>query len=257
MNYFGKSDIGKSRVDNQDSFAICPLDGDCTLFVVCDGVGGAAGGAVASSLIVQVFSESVRRRIAEQFANIGKKEHRISETTARTVLLQSLEEAHEALCHRAESDPELSSMSTTIVALLLLKSVAYVLNVGDSRAYILSSGTLTRLTKDHTYVQNLIDNGVLTPDMASGYRYKNIITRSVGMVTDPTPDLYKISLSELNGYSFLLCTDGLTNMVDDSTIEKLLSMPGSPRSKADKLISLANRNGGLDNITAIVACERG
>lgn len=255
MNYFGKSDIGKSRSDNQDRYAICPLEGDCTLFVVCDGVGGAAGGAVASSLTVQVFSEAVSRKIAEQ--NAEKKERRISESIARTILLQSLEEAHEAICHRAGSEPELSSMSTTIVALLLLKSVAYVLNVGDSRAYILSSGTLTRLTKDHTYAQDLIDHGVLSPDMASEYKYKNVITRSVGMVTDPTPDLYKISLSDLSGYSFLLCTDGLTNMVDESAIEKLLSLPGSPRSKVEKLISLANRRGGFDNITAIVACERG
>ncbi|MGM9636355.1 MAG: PP2C family protein-serine/threonine phosphatase [Eubacteriales bacterium] len=255
MNYFGKSDIGRSRADNQDCFATCPLDGDCTLFVVCDGVGGTAGGAVASSLTVQVFSDAVRRKIAEQKA--GKKELRISESTARTILLQSLEEAHEALCQRAGSEPELSSMSTTIVALLLMKSVAYVLNVGDSRAYILSSGTLTRLTKDHTYVQDLIDNGILSPDKASEYKYKNVITRSVGMITDSTPDLYKISLSDLCGYNILLCTDGLTNMVDDDTIEKLLSLPRSPRSKVDKLISLANRNGGLDNITAIVACERG
>lgn len=255
MNYYGNSDIGKSRADNQDCFAICPLDGDSTLFVVCDGVGGTAGGAVASTLTVQIFSEAVRRMIAEQ--NAGKKEMHISESMARTVLLQSLEEAHEALCHRAGSEPELSSMSTTIVALLLIKSVAYVLNVGDSRAYILSSGTLTRLTKDHTYVQDLIDKGILSPEMASEYRYKNVITRSVGMVTDPTPDLYKISLSDLCGYSFLLCTDGLTNMVDDETIEKLLSLPGSSRSKVEKLIALANRSGGLDNITAIVACERG
>lgn len=250
MRWFGKSDIGKSRVDNQDCFAMREIDGENALFLVCDGVGGARGGALASSMISGIFADSTARLLAERIR--GKKSGKLSETAIRDILLSALRTAKDALCEKAESDPALSAMSTTLVALLLMKSYAYILNVGDSRAYIYTSGGLSRLTKDHSFVQGLVDSGVLSSDEVKDYAYKNYITRSVGLSSDSTPDLYKVSLSELSDYTFLLCSDGLTNMVPDGEIGKLLSGSGSEKSKTEKLIQKANKSGGLDNITVLL-----
>ncbi len=250
MHWFGKSDIGKSRVDNQDCFVMRTIDSENSLYIVCDGVGGARGGAVASSMISNIFADSVAAQMAERIRE--KKSGRLSETTIRDVLLSALHTARETLCETARSDPALSAMSTTLVVLLLMKSFAYILNIGDSRAYIYTSGSLSRLTKDHSFVQGLVDSGVLSSDEVKNYAYKNYITRSVGLSSDSTPDLYKVSLSELNEYTFLLCSDGLTNMVPDSEIEKILSGSGSAKSKTEKMIQKANRNGGLDNITVLL-----
>lgn len=256
MQSYGKSDIGKSRTDNQDAFVIRKMPvGDCSLFVVCDGVGGAAGGAVASTLTCDTFADSVSARFEQLLS--PQDDFRLSESMARSILVDSLNDARGAVCRKAKSDPALESMSTTIVALLLTKTVAYLLNVGDSRAYIYSAGSITRLTRDHSYLQSLVDSGVLTPEQTAASSYRNVITRSVGLLTDSTPDLYKISLSELSGYQILLCSDGLTSMVEDEQLEKQLTQTGSVRSKVERLIQLANRGGGYDNITVILISEKG
>lgn len=254
LRWYGKSDIGKNREDNQDAFAARLIDSANAVFLVCDGVGGAKGGGLASRLISDGFSDSAARMLTERL--LEKDSGRITETAAREILLRSLEEAKEALCEKARSDESLRSMSTTLVALLLTDSYAYILNIGDSRAYLHTADGLLRLTKDHSYVQGLVDSGVLSADDAADSAYRNVITRSVGLSADSTPDLYKIALADLGEYTFLLCTDGLTGMVSDGEIGKILSGPGSAKVKAERMIRMANKGGGLDNITALLVCAK-
>lgn len=254
MRWYGKSDIGKNREDNQDAFAVRSLDAANAVFLVCDGVGGAKGGAVASQLISDVFADTAAGMLAGKIREKGPD--RVSETAAREILLRSLEEAKDALCDRARSDESLQAMSTTLVALLLTDDFAYILNIGDSRAYLKTGGGLFRLTKDHSFVQGLVDSGVLSVEDAADFAYRNVITRSVGLSADSTPDLYKVALSRLGEYTILLCSDGLTGMVSDEQIGKILSGPGSPKVRAERMIRMANQGGGLDNITVLLVCGK-
>jgi protein phosphatase len=166
-----------------------------------------------------------------------------------------LNAAQEELRICADQNPDLLQMATTIVAALWMGSCVYILNVGDSRAYIVASKQITQLTKDHSYVQELIDSGMISPEQADDHIHKNIITRSVGTKEKVTPDLFKVSLSDLSSYCLLLCTDGLTNLVSDEEIQKILSGAGSLRGKTDKLIGLANDRGGFDNITVLLLSD--
>lgn len=252
MNYFGKSDVGKCRTDNQDAYLCTVLADRVSLFVVCDGVGGADGSDVASRLCCEVFSASV----SEQLSNyLPLKKAPIPESSIKFIMNHALRRAHEEICERARADEGLIDMSTTIVSLLLVGDVAYILNVGDSRAYMISDERLVQITKDHSYVQDLIDHGLLDPALASGHIHKNVITRSVGYSANSTPDLFKITVPRREPFFFLLCTDGLTNIVSDEEIYKVLVGFGSLRSKTDKLIAMANAGGGTDNITAVLVAN--
>ncbi len=253
MNFFGKSDIGKSRQSNQDAFSIVKFGSDCALFVVCDGVGGADGGEIASSIACEVFIKTVGDLISSHFPS-GKLP--VPESTVKFVLTHALGNAHEAICDKARTNENLIDMSTTIVAMLLLDNRAYFLNVGDSRAYMITDERAVQITKDHSYVQDLIDHGKLDPSLANDHIHKNVITRSVGYSTNATPDLYKITLDERSTCTFLLCTDGLTNMVSDSDIVQIINGFGSLKSKTEKLINMSNDLGGYDNITVVVASVR-
>lgn len=252
MNYFGKSDIGKSRTDNQDAFLSVALADGVALFAVCDGVGGASGGDVASMLCCEVFCRSMSEQLS---SHLPLKKAPIPESSVKFMMTHALRHAHEAICERARADEELIDMSTTLVALLILGQTAYVLNVGDSRAYMISDDELLQITKDHSYVQDLIDHGRLDPALAATHQHRNIITRSVGYSANATPDLYKIALERKAPFFFLLCTDGLTGVLSDRDIYKALVGFGSLRSKADKLINMANAGGGGDNITVMLVTD--
>ncbi len=252
MNYFGKTDLGKSRTENQDAFSAEIFDSDTALFIVCDGVGGSKGGEVASSIACSVFQNSVRNQILPLLSN---KKTQIPESTVKFILIHALHDANEAICEKARSNESLIEMSTTMVSMLIIKRVAYILNVGDSRAYLCSEDGLTQITKDHSYVQDLIDHGKLDPSMASEHSHKNIITRSIGYNTNSTPDLYKVTVERNKSDSFVLCTDGLTNMVNGSEIQKIICSFGSLKSKSEKLINLANSHGGYDNITVLLISD--
>jgi PPM family protein phosphatase len=141
-------------------------------------------------------------------------------------------------------------MGTTATVLVLMRGRYLVGQVGDSRAYLLRDGHFSQLTKDHSYVQEQVDAGLLTPEQARVHPYSNVITRCVGASVDVVPDLYFGSLK--SGDIVLLASDGLTGMLEDELLVKILSSEGDPQGWVDKMIAEANRRGGLDNITAIV-----
>lgn len=241
MFFSGKSDIGKRRATNQDSFSIVKLPGDYCLLTVCDGMGGANGGNVASELACRVYTEAVTDGFNP---NIADKS---------ALLKNAVDSANTAVYNSASSDESLRGMGTTLVsALVSPDGNVTAINVGDSRMYCIDGGELRQITRDHSYVQYLVDMGQLTISEAENASIKNIIIRSVGNEEESNPDLFTLTLSK--GSYILLCSDGLTNCVSKSDIAS--SINAETQNELDvcteRLISLANRGGGIDNITVIL-----
>jgi protein phosphatase len=158
--------------------------------------------------------------------------------------------ANDAIFERTISEHDKRGMGTTATVLVLMRGRYLIGQVGDSRAYLLRDGAFTQLTKDHSYVQEQVDAGLLTPEQARVHPYSNVITRCVGASVDVVPDLYFGSLN--TGDVVLLASDGLTGMLEDEQLVKILKSEGDPQTWVDRMITEANRRGGLDNITAIV-----
>lgn len=241
MFFSGKSDIGKRRTSNQDSFSIVTLPGGCCLLTVCDGMGGANGGNVASELACSVFTETVKGGFSPDMAD-------------RSALLKNaVAAANTAVYEAAASDEDLRGMGTTLVSALVSPDGSVTaINVGDSRLYCIDSGELRQITRDHSYVQYLVDMGQLTVSEAENASIKNIIIRSVGNEEESNPDLFTLRLSQ--GSYILLCSDGLTNCVSKADIAASVSAETQREldACAENLISLANNGGGIDNITVIL-----
>ncbi len=239
MKITAKTDIGKVRSNNQDSYAAGELPGGVAWAVVCDGMGGAAGGNVASAEAVKIISHS----IDEGYRN-GMRPSSI-----RNLLESAIVSANACLFDMSRKDETLNGMGTTCVAVLAVDSTVYISHVGDSRAYIVSDqGTLRQLTRDHSVVQDLVENGSITSDEAKNYPGKNIITRALGVEENVCVDFCEEDFPE--GEILLICTDGLTNFVNDDDIVDAVSH-GSFFEFAEHLVSMANANGGGDNITVV------
>ena len=255
MLYFGKSDTGKKRSANQDCFIVIELREDILLSVVCDGMGGAAGGNIAAETASEVFSGSITRnilRIEQDMSgeNVG--------SDINDVLTEAASEANSAVYAMAHEKPELAGMGTTLISALVCGNTAYIANVGDSRLYTITDTEIKKVTRDHSFVQYLVDMGQLTPEEAAKSPNRNIITRAIGSDKTVETDIYTVALSAGDIRYILLCSDGLTNYVSDKEIHTVLA-PGNPEedrtsleSKVISLISLANKAGGGDNITALV-----
>ena len=233
----GKSDIGLKRSNNEDSLVVEPALG---LLVVADGMGGAASGEVAS----QIFADTAR----EVFAGSEPK----SDETASALVQKAFLLANDRIFTMARENRKRKGMGCT-AELLALYDRNYILgHVGDSRTYMLRQGKLRQMTRDHSLIQEQIDSGLISPAEARTHALKNIIVRAVG-VNDVLPVDIIRGVSQ-PGDIFLLCSDGLTDMLEDDQIQELLSLPLSPNEKAEKLIEAANSAGGYDNITAAL-CE--
>lgn len=206
--------------------------------VVCDGMGGAAGGNVASSTAVKLISE----RISSTY-RLG-----MSSNSIRNMLTSAIAAANISVYDISKSNEELSGMGTTVVTALVADGVVCIAHAGDSRAYILSDGNLRQITKDHSVVQEMVDTGRLTPDEARDDPRKNIITRALGVGEELRIDFCEETLN--NDDVLLLCTDGLTNYVDPEEINKLTN-DGKFYEYAERLVNRANENGGGDNITVV------
>jgi serine/threonine protein phosphatase PrpC len=222
-----RSDIGRLRQRNEDGYLIKE-----PLFVVADGMGGHRGGDVASALALETIGSA---------ASPGG--------TARG-LVDDIKRANRAVLERGESDRDLRGMGTTLTAVLTEDARAHVVHVGDSRAYLLRDGALQQLTEDHTLVQRMVREGRLTEDEAAQHPQRSILTRALGVDEDIPVD--ELSLDIHPGDRLLLCTDGLTNMVERDRIQEILGSEEDPQSACDKLIDEANRAGGDDNITVVV-----
>lgn len=250
MIYFGKTDIGKLRKGNQDNFGIYEIAENALLLAVCDGMGGAAGGEEASRLALEAFSGEVKA-VCEPRIEEGKL---CREGIDMHILLANAAEcANKAVYSTAQARPELSGMGTTLVALFIIDSVAHSVNVGDSRMYRISGGEIEQITHDHSYVQYLVDIGKMTPEEAKNSTNRNIITRAVGTEQKTEPDIENIDLDKGGEDTyFMLCSDGLTGVVSDEEIAKIVSGDGDLEEKVQALIEKANQGGGPDNITVVL-----
>lgn len=233
LRYAARSDVGLVRANNQDSAYAGPH-----LLMVADGMGGHAGGDIASSMAVAAF------------APLDGESH--GPDDALDELEEALAQAHEELIARTESEPELAGMGTTVTAILRAGNKLAMMHLGDSRGYLLRDGELTQVTTDHTFVQHLVDTGKITPEEAEHHPQRSVVMRVLGAYdTETTPDL---SVREARpGDRWLLCSDGLSGFVSHDTIEQTMVNVADVDSCADLLVQLALRAGGGDNVTVIVA----
>ena len=243
MNLYGLTDIGLVRKNNQDSYAIRVLDDALAIAVVCDGMGGAQAGNVASAVAVEAFAATLEDACKQGLPPDPERKQELLRGACRAANTQVFD--------LSQNNPEYQGMGTTLVAALALSHEVYVVNVGDSRCYILSEGQLTQITSDHSLVQALVDCGDITPEEARTHPKKNVITRALGVDDSIRSDVFCVEYKE--GDILLLCSDGLTNTVTDAVLQTELSQLTSPEETARKLLTLAVEQGAPDNITVILA----
>ena len=228
MEWFGLTDRGRVRPTNQDIYQIeAREDNQTVLLVVCDGMGGANAGNVASRFAAQSFMEAARNSLKET----------LDATKRQTLLTHALVQANDTVFSLAGRQPEFRGMGTTLVAALVQDDQVTVLNVGDSRAYLFDGTRLHQLTEDHSYVEEMRRQGRITEADARTHPQKNLITRAVGVEPDVDGDLFEARLAP--GEILLLCSDGLTGMVEDEKIAQTLKDAKTLALAGDALLTLA------------------
>ena len=240
MRYWGITDPGCARIQNQDRFQIEQLGKNALLCVVCDGMGGAKSGNVASSLAVDVFVQEVKRSWMPDM-----------DPEKRDMMLKSaVKLANFTVYDQAQQFDEFAGMGTTLVAVLLQGMEAAIVNVGDSRCYSVTPYGVYQLTTDHSLVQVMIQRGELTPEKAKTYPGKNLITRAIGTEPMVDCDIFHRRLSKEE--CLLLCTDGLSNIVDDQEILFEVVHGGSKEGGCERLLDIAKNRGAPDNVTCVL-----
>lgn len=240
MQYWSLTDPGCVRTQNQDACEVHELDKSTTLFVVCDGMGGARSGNVASSLAAEVFSQEIRRNYRKGMTNA-----QVDELLKRAVKL-----ANFTVYDQSCQFEDFHGMGTTLVAGLLRGRQITLVNVGDSRAYRIWDGDIQQLTVDHSLVQTMVSRGELRPELARSFPGKNYITRAIGTESAVQCDLFHYELER--GDCLLLCSDGLTNLVDDQEILFEIVYGGGLPDCCRHLLDIALNRGAPDNVTSIL-----
>lgn len=238
MKIVAKTDKGLVRENNQDAYAVGELPGEVAWAVVCDGMGGAAGGNIASALAVKVISDKITSSYNEKMRDSSIKNLLDSAITAANIEVYDM----------AYSRPDLKGMGTTVVAVVVRDNVAHIAHAGDSRAYIVNKNGVEQITVDHSLVQNLVDRGEITKEEAEHHPNKNVITRALGVDKRIDVDFSEVDLQE--NETLILCTDGLSNCVNNAEIADDIK-DGQYYAFADRLVKRANKNGGNDNITVV------
>lgn len=237
-----KSDVGITRNNNEDYFLTGEFTDGTVWAVVCDGMGGTNGGNIAS--------ESAAKMIADKFErsyHVGMNDNSI-----RNLILTSIEAANITVFSKGLQDSSLTGMGTTVVVAIVRDSTLYFASVGDSRLYIIDNYNINQMTTDHSIVQMMIDSGEISPDEAKDHPQKNVITRALGVSERVKTDYFQEDIS--SGDVILLCTDGLSNFVDNSKILELCNTENK-YNFADILVDEANKNGGGDNITVVTITD--
>lgn len=263
---FGLTDRGKRRETNEDQFVTASLmralwvqqssvpqstvryaDHRGHVFIVADGMGGAAGGEAASAIAVSAVEDFLLNALRWLLALDASGEAKVLRD-----FKSALRQADACVYGAATNSPELRGMGTTLTMAFSLDADLFIAHVGDSRAYLLRSGVLMRLTRDDTLVQQMVETGLITPENALDHQFRHIITNVVG---GPKPGVHaSVHRMRLEpGDVLLLCTDGLTGMLPDDRITSVLLSTKSPQEACEQLIRLANEEGGKDNVTVIVA----
>ncbi len=240
MKIYGNSDIGLVRHTNEDTFRYEILPNGFALLVICDGMGGANGGGVASAMTLETVFSAVKEGLDQS----------MEDGSIEGLFQKAIEGANEKVFRSSISDVALSGMGTTVVLAAVRNGKVYLAHVGDSRAYYVGSSGLRQLTTDHSMVQELVKSGDLTQQQAKVHPQKNIITRAVGVDKSIQVDFHVEPIEE--GDRILLCTDGLSDYVEDETIFKL-AKEDSLEDCCNQLITTAKENGGGDNITVVAA----
>ena len=240
MKVCGMTDIGCHRKDNQDSYAIRQWEGGTALLVVCDGMGGAQAGNVASSVAVETFTAAMEEALAR---GIPESPERALEEACRA--------ANEKVYRLSLQNREYEGMGTTLVAALIRPDGVWLANVGDSRGYTLGNNSIHQVTVDHSLVQLLVERGEITLDEARVHPQKNLITRALGVDSRVECDVTRLNLEQ--GGRLLLCSDGLTNVLDDETLLELSGREAEPEVLCGALIRLTLERGAPDNVTAVLA----
>ncbi len=242
MKIASKTDTGLVRNSNQDSYAAGELMDGTAWAVVCDGMGGANGGNVASANAVKIISEYISSSYHEN----------MNSNSIRTLLQSAICGANVRLYDMAHTIESLEGMGTTVVAAIVCNGMVHITHAGDSRAYLVRDNRLIQITKDHSIVQSMVDKGELTSEEAKNHPKRNVITRALG-VTENIEFEYN-ETEFYDGDQILICSDGLTNYVSENDIEKVIS-DNNFYEYPKALIDLANANGGGDNITIVVLSD--
>ena len=240
MQLWGRTDIGLVRRENQDDFAMEQLPSGHTAGVVCDGMGGAAGGREASRIAVTTYMEELKRCLTADMTP-----QQILEASA-----QAVSRANEAIRKVAARREECRTMGTTLVSAVSCEGGAAVTNVGDSRAYHISEDGITRITKDHSLVESMVDRGDITEEEARRHPSRNLITRALGPDISADCDGYICPMQA--GEYLLLCSDGLVNTVTDQEMLFEVIHGDGPDTCLDRLLAIAKRQGAPDNVTAVL-----
>ena len=240
------SDVGRKRSHNEDTIA---SDSDLGIALLADGMGGYKAGEVASQLAVQMIMEHLRAGLRAPHEQTGTDDHGYSRESL--LLKSAIEKANEAIFRTAQSQPQCHGMGTTLVSAAFYDDRMSIAHVGDSRLYRLRGGGFEQLTSDHSLLQELIDKGFYTPEEAKQSLNKNLVTRAVGIEISVTPDLQEEVVSP--GDIYLLCSDGLSDLIDDDEMHLTLDRYSANLDDAAKaLVQLANDHGGKDNISVIL-----
>ena len=239
MQCWGLTDPGCVRAQNQDVYLIEKLDSSTMLCVVCDGMGGAKSGNVASSLAADVFVQEVRRNW----------KHGLDDGRIDQILQNAVKLANFTVFDQARQFEEFNGMGTTLVAALVHGRKATVIHVGDSRAYAITRDGIRQLTRDHSVVQMMLERGELTPEQARTYPGKNLITRAIGTEGSIRSDLTHLTLGR--GDSLLLCSDGLSNTMDEQEILFEVVHGVNKQYCCQRLLDIAKNRGAPDNVTSV------
>ena len=240
IHAWGITDKGAVRTQNQDGFYLDVPSEHLAVGVVCDGMGGAKAGNIASLIAVETFVDALQ----------GMQPDGDGEAGPAAVLSRAAETANTAVYHRAVTDPDCRGMGTTMVAALVVEQTAYLLNIGDSRAYHINEDGITRLTRDHSVVEDLVARGDLTPEQARSHPQKNLITRALGTSSRVKADLFQETVSP--GDAILLCSDGLVNQVTDQEICQEIQAGGTAQEICQRLVTRTLDSGAPDNVTVVL-----
>ena len=242
MNIVSLTDIGLVRSSNQDNFKTSSISDNVAWAIVCDGMGGTNGGNIASKIAVDVISESIKSNYYEN----------IDSDKIKDILVSAAYEANRAIYDKALNNKNLIGMGTTVVAAIIQGDIIHLVNVGDSRAYLITKTEVTQITKDHSIVQDMVDHGEITSKEAKNHPHKNIITRALGVDEFVDVDYYEVSFEK--GNTLFMCTDGFSNYMENDKIFTLAKYTNF-KFLAREAVTLAKGAGGNDNIT-VVAVSR-
>jgi protein phosphatase len=253
MQVFAKTDVGKARENNQDYYYISDDNEIPGIYILADGMGGYNGGEIASKMAVEAVSGYIKSNFEKMLETVEeRKKTEINKNIEKEEILKLLKSgiqyANMVVFEESKRNAELEGMGTTLDICLIYNNKVYIGHIGDSRVYRIRNNVMRKLTKDHSYVQQLIEDKKITREEAMHHPKKNMITKALGCTPYIEPDLRARAINKND--CILMCSDGLTNMVSEEEIYKITKE--NPSDAVNKLVMLANENGGYDNITVLI-----